>query len=107
MKRFILKYWWIPLTVIAVCVLSILMGLLGLFVPSSDEFGRRHSIPDGLDVWFGNQKLKLASSVFFFVLSLLLIPISFFSTWYVAFTLAGILLSILSFIKYYREMLVS
>ena len=73
-------------------------------------------------VWFGNRKLKLASSVFFFVLSLLLIPISLVSAWYgsfmngwmgehvasqysslaavFAFALAGILLSILSFIKY-------
>ena len=76
-------------------------------------------------VWIGNRKLKLASSVFFFVLSLLLIPISLVSAWYgsfmngwmgehvafqyssmaaiFAFPLAGILLSILSFIKYYRE----
>ena len=76
-------------------------------------------------VWIGNRKLKLISSVFFFALSLLLIPISFVSAWYgsfmngwmgehvasqfsslaavLAFPLAGILLSILSFIKYYRE----
>ncbi len=49
MKKFILKYWWIPLTVIAVCALSILMGFLSLFAPSSDDFGRKHSIPDGLE----------------------------------------------------------
>ena len=65
-------------------------------------------------VWIGNRKLKLASSVFFFALSLLLIPISFVSAWYgsfmngwmgenVAFPLVGMLLSILSFIKYYQE----
>mgnify|MGYP003370947304 CR=1 FL=1 len=74
-------------------------------------------------VWTGNRKLKLISSVFFFVLSLLLIPVSLVSTWYgsfmngwmgeqvacsslavvFAFPLAGMLLSILSFIKYYRE----
>lgn len=76
-------------------------------------------------VWIGNRKLKLASSVFFFALSLLLIPISFVSASYgsfmnsftgehvafqyssvaaiLAFPLAGMLLSILSFIKYYRE----
>ena len=76
-------------------------------------------------VWIGNRKLKVASSVFFFALSLLLIPISLVSAWYgsfmngwmgenvafqysslatiFAFPLAGILLSILSFIKYYRE----
>jgi len=74
----------------------------------------------------GNMKLKLISSVFFFALSLLLIPISFVSAWYgsfmngwmgenvafqysslaaiFAFPLAGMLLSILTFIKYYREM---
>ena len=49
MKRFILKYWWIPLTVIAVFALSIIMGFLSLFAPSSDDFGRKHSIPDGLE----------------------------------------------------------
>ena len=76
-------------------------------------------------VWIGNRKLKLASSVFFFALSLLLIPISLVSAWYgsfmngwmgehvasqysslaavFAFPLAGMLLSILTFIKYYRE----
>lgn len=76
-------------------------------------------------VWIGNRKLKLASSVFLFALSLLLIPISFVSASYgsfmngftgehvafqyssvaaiLAFPLAGMLLSILSFIKYYRE----
>ncbi len=76
-------------------------------------------------VWIGNRKLKLISSVFFFALSLLLIPISFVSAWYgsfmngwmgehvasqfsslaavLAFPLAGMLLSILTFIKYYRE----
>lgn len=53
-------------------------------------------------------------SAIFFALSLLLIPISFVSASYgsfmygftgehVAFPLAGMLLSILSFIKYYRE----
>ena len=76
-------------------------------------------------VWIGNRKLKLASSVFFFALSLLLIPISLVSALYgsfmngwmdehvasqysslaavFAFHLAGMLLSILTFIKYYRE----
>ena len=76
-------------------------------------------------VWIGNRKLRLVSSVFFFVLSLLLLPILFVSARYgsfmngwmgehvasqysslaavLAFPLAGMLLSILSFIKYYRE----
>lgn len=66
-------------------------------------------------IWTGSRKLKLASNVFFFALSLLLIPISFVSASYgsfmygfteehvAAYPLAGMLLSILSFIKYYRE----
>ena len=76
-------------------------------------------------VWIGDRKLKKISSVFLFVLSLLLIPISFVSAWYgsfmndfmgeqvayqysslvsvLAYPVAGILLSILLFIKFYQE----
>ena len=76
-------------------------------------------------VWFDNRKLKLISSAFLFTFSLFLISISFVSAWFgsfmngymgdhaafqdssiavvLAFLLAGMLLSILSFIKYYRE----
>lgn len=76
-------------------------------------------------VWIGNRNLKRISSVFFFSLSLLLLPILFVSAWYgsfmndfvgeagasqfsplvaiVAFHLAGMLLSILLFIHNYGE----
>ena len=76
-------------------------------------------------VWIGNQTLKQISSVFFFVLSLFLIPIMFVSARYgsfmndfmgeqvfhqysslvsvLAYPVAGILLSILLFIKFYQE----
>ena len=73
-------------------------------------------------VWIGDRKLKKISSVFLFVLSLLLIPISFVSAWYgsfmnnymgeqvahqysslvavLAYPVAGMLLSILLLIKH-------
>ena len=37
------------LTIVAGGALSILVGIIGLYAPSSDYFGRRHSIPDGLE----------------------------------------------------------
>jgi len=37
------------ITILAGCALSIPMVLISLFVPSSDDFGRKHSIPDGLE----------------------------------------------------------
>ncbi len=37
------------ITILAACVLSIPMGFISLFAPSSDDFGRRHSIPSGLE----------------------------------------------------------
>ena len=73
-------------------------------------------------VWIGNQTLKQISSVFFIILSLLLIPIVFVAVWYgafmndymgenvahqysslvaiLAYPLAGMLLSILLLIKH-------
>ncbi len=76
-------------------------------------------------VWIGDRKLKKISSVFLFVLSLLLIPISFVSAWYgsfmnnymgeqvahqysslvavLAYPVAGMLLSILLFIHFSKR----
>ena len=37
------------ITILVVCVLSIPIGFISLFAPGSDDFGRMHSIPDGLE----------------------------------------------------------
>lgn len=49
MKRIILKYWWVLPAVLAAFALYILIGFLYFYSPSSDDFGRKHSIPDGLE----------------------------------------------------------
>ena len=78
-----------------------------------------------LCMWMGSRGLKLTSCVYFFALSLFLIPVSFVSASYgsfmnnwmgetvaheyssilaiLAFPCAGILLSVISFILYYRK----
>ncbi len=50
MKRFLLRYWWAPPALIAVLgfALSIPILFLALSAPDSDDFGKKHSIPDGL-----------------------------------------------------------
>lgn len=37
------------ITILAVCTLSIPMVMISLFAPRSDDFGRKHRIPDGLE----------------------------------------------------------
>lgn len=37
------------ITILVVCVLSIPMVFINLYAPIPDDFGRRHSIPDGLE----------------------------------------------------------
>ncbi len=37
------------ITILDVFVLSIPLGVIGLYAPSSDDFGRKHSIPEGLE----------------------------------------------------------
>lgn len=54
-------------------------------------------------VWIGDRKLKKISSVFLFVLSLLLIPISLVAVVVLAYPVAGILLSILLFIHFSKR----
>lgn len=128
--------WGLP----ALCVLVLEFISLGRFISHWSEYSQPFSyigvnlvfllflylvLAAVVCVWIGNRKQKLASSVFCFALSLLLIPVSYVSTWYasfmngwmgehvvsqysslatvLAFPLAGMLLSILSFVKYYRE----
>jgi len=37
------------ITILAICALSIPVGIISLYAPSSDNFGRRHKIPDGIE----------------------------------------------------------
>ena len=54
-------------------------------------------------VWIGDRKLKKISSVFLFVLSLLLIPISLVAVAVLAYPVAGMPLSILLFIHFSKR----